>query len=343
MTRRFALTAILLFMSMLGIAYESPIRDDSPDSYSVQKGDTLWDISNMFLKSPWLWPEIWHANPQIHNPHLIFPGDLVSLVYVNGRPRLTVSNRGNAGRTIKLSPKVRKLPAEAAIPAIPLSSIDAYLNHSRIFNMPAELDRAPYILASRDGRSAYSQGDKVYGRGNFIGQEGVYKVYRKTKDLTDPKTGEYLGAIGEEVSTLDLKKVSGDVATLVLRNTRREVRPGDRLIKEDPFSLETTFFPGAPDIPTDAVILTTLGDQQRAARFDTVVINRGDRFGLKQGDILAIYKTMQVKDSLTNEMVTLPPERVGLVMVYRPFAQTSFAIVLSASEDVEAGDLLKSP
>ena len=341
--RRFALAAILLIMSSLGMAYESPIRTDSPNSYTVRKGDTLWDISNAFLKSPWLWPEIWHANPQIHNPHLIFPGDLVSLVYIDGRPRLTVVSRGNTGRTVKLSPKVRKLPAESAIPAIPLSAINAYLNNSRIFSSESELGKAPYIFASKDGRSASSMGDKVYGRGEFSNLGQNYEVYRKGMVLIDPVSGENLGIVGEEIASLNVKKVTGDVATLVIQEARREVRTGDRLVLEEPFSLVTTFFPRAPDAPIEGAIVTNLNGSSKAVRFDTVVINRGQRESLRQGDILAIYKTMQVTDEISNELITLPPERVGLVMVYRPFERLSYGLVLSASEDIESGDLLKSP
>ena len=341
--RRFVLAAILLFMPMSGMSYESPIRADSPSSYTVQKGDTLWDISNTFLESPWLWPEIWHANPQIHNPHLIFPGDKVSLVYIDGRPHLTVARRGDTGRTVKLSPKIRKLPVESAIPAIPLSAISSYLNSSRIFSSESELESAPYIFSSTDARTASSTGDRVYGRGTFDSQSGKYEVYRKGMVLKDPMTGENLGLVGEEIASLQVKKMTGDVATLMIQEAKREVRPGDRLVKEKSFSLMTTFFPRAPDASVEGVIVTNLSGSSKAARFDTVIINRGTRENLRQGDILAIYKTMQVKDDIANELITLPPERVGLMMVYRPFERLSYGIVLSASEDIETGDLLKSP
>ena len=340
--RCFAFAAILLFASTLSTAYESPIRADSPQSYAVRKGDTLWDISNTFLKSPWLWPEIWHANPQVHNPHLIFPGDVVSLVYIDGRPRLTVLSRGSSGRTIKLSPKIRSLPVESAIPPIPLSAISAYLNHSRIFNADTEFEQVPYIFASQDGRTTSSAGEEVYGRGAFT-QQGIYEVYRKGMALKDPVTGEPLGIVGDEVASLRVKKLTGDVATLMIESAKREVKPGDRLIKEAPFSLQTTFTPRAPDAPVQGAIVANLNGSSRASKFDTVVINRGRRESLRQGDILAIYKTMEVTDAFTEERLTLPPERVGLLMVYRPFEKLSYGLVLSASEDIASGDTLKSP
>ena len=144
--RRFALAGILLCMSTLGLALDSPIKTDSPSRYTVEKGDTLWDISTTFLDSPWLWPEIWHANPQIENPHLIFPGDVISLVYINGQPRLMISSRGQSGRTIKLSPKVRVMPGESAIPAIPLSAVQSYLQGGHVFSSEEQLNNTLMCL-----------------------------------------------------------------------------------------------------------------------------------------------------------------------------------------------------
>ena len=147
--KNFVLGVLLTCVASSGFAFEGPIKSDSPREYIVTRGDTLWDISNRFLKSPWLWPEIWHANAQIHNPHLIFPGDVISLVYIEGRPRLTIVRRGESGRTIKLSPKVRTLPAESAIPAIPLQAIDSFLNSSRIFTNMQEMEAASLCICSQ--------------------------------------------------------------------------------------------------------------------------------------------------------------------------------------------------
>ena len=341
--RTFFLAVFLLGFSILGKTYESPIRIDAPKSYHVSKGDTLWDISNAFLKSPWLWPEIWHANPQIHNPHLIFPGDVVSLVYMDGKPRLTIVSRGDTGRTIKLKPKVRTMPAASAIPAIPLPAIRSYLKQSRVVSNLNELEQAPYVFASRDGRVATVEGQQVFARGFFSAPGSRYEAFREGRSLMDPDSGENLGFIAHKVAELDVNKVHGDLATLTIKDSQRELKPGDRLLEEDGFNFVTTFFPRAPDAPVEGKIVTNLNNAKKTAKFDTVIINRGQRESLRQGDILAIYKYTKVIDPLKKELINLPPERVGLLMVYRPYEKISYGIVLSASEDIEAGDSLKSP
>ena len=341
--RTFFLAVFLFCFSVSGSAYESPIREDSPRNYTVSKGDTLWDISNAFLKSPWLWPEIWHTNPQIHNPHLIFPGDVISLVYIDGRPRLTVVSRGNTGRTVKLKPKIRTLPAESAIPAIPLPAIKSYLKQSRVVSTLDKLEQAPYIFASKDGRVASVQGQQVFARGLLSAPGSRYEAFREGQVLVDPDSGESLGFIAHKIAELDVNKVQDDMATLTIKSSQKELKPGDRLLKEDGFNFVTTFFPRAPDAPVEGAIVANLSNARKTSRFDTVIINRGQRESLRQGDILAIYKQSQVTDKFTNELINLPPERVGLLMVYRPYEKISYGIVLSASEDIETGDFLKSP
>lgn len=342
--RRFALAGILLCMSTLGLAFDSPIKADSPSRYTVEKGDTLWDISTTFLDSPWLWPEIWLANPQIENPHLIYPGDVISLVYIDGQPRLMVSSRGQSGRTIKLSPKVRVMPRESAIPAIPLSAVQSYLQGGHVFSSEEQLNNAPYIFAAKGGKLISGAGDKIYARGDFAGQTLRFDVVRRGEQIVDPHTDEMLGLIGIDIGTINLSRVREGVASLVVQDSRMEMKPGDRLVKQDASGLVTTFFPRAPAALVEGIVTANLNNAEKISRFDTVVINKGERESLRQGDILAVYrKTQEAFDPFTDEQVALPSERVGLVMVYRPFEKMSYGIVLSAKEDIEVGYILRSP
>jgi hypothetical protein len=151
----------LLMTASTALAQESALRDDHPDQYTVQAGDTLWGIAERFLNTPWMWPEIWHANPQISNPHLIYPGDQISLVYIDGEPRLTV-NRGTGG-TVKLSPKVREVSAGQPIPTIDLSDLDEFLVHARLLTKE-ELDALPYVVAFENQKPRGVAGDRAYVR-----------------------------------------------------------------------------------------------------------------------------------------------------------------------------------
>lgn len=342
--RRFALAVILLCMSTLGLAYNSPIKANSPSQYIVEKGDTLWDISTIFLDSPWLWPKIWHANPQIKNPHLIYPGDVISLVYVNGRPKLILSHRSEAGRTIKLSPKIRVLPGESAIPAVPLSAVRSYLKGGTVFSSEEQFNKAPYVFASKDGKLASGVGEEVYARGHFSGQNIEFDVVRRGDRIVDPETGELLGLIGIDVGTINLRRVRKDIASMVIQESKIELKPGDRLVRQEAKDVVTTFFPRAPDAPIEGIVTATLNNAKKVSKFDTIVINKGKREGLRQGDVLALYrKNEKAIDPSTNEEVILPSETVGLVMAYRIFEKMSYGIVLSAKEDIDVGYILRSP
>src|SRR5215475_10071899 len=105
------LVGLLLTLSVYAATVE--LVDNHPDTYTVQKGDTLWSISAKFLKKPWLWPEVWQANNQIRNPHLIYPGDVINLAYLEGgQPRLSV---GETNRSGSFGPHARATPLEHAI------------------------------------------------------------------------------------------------------------------------------------------------------------------------------------------------------------------------------------
>ncbi|MGB0361018.1 MAG: LysM peptidoglycan-binding domain-containing protein [Endozoicomonas sp.] len=341
---RFVLASILLVMSTLGVA-NSPIKDDSPTRYTVQAGDTLWDISTMFLQSPWLWPEIWHANPQINNPHLIYPEDVISLVYVNGKPRLMISSRGNTGRTIKLSPKIRVLPRESAIPAIPLSTIKSYLKGGYVFSSEEQFEKTPYVFFAEDAMPAAAAGDKVYARGSFTMNGSThFNAVRRTDSIKDPLSGEVLGIIGLDIGTTNLNQIKGDVASMVVQSSKLEMHNGDRLVSQESTGLVTTFFPTSPEKSIEAMVTANLNGSRKISKHDTIIINKGEREELKQGDIFAIYRPDEkVLDPFTGDKVSLPLERVGYVMVYRPFEKMSYGIVLMAEEDLEVGFVLKSP
>jgi len=159
------------------LAQDVAVRSDHPDEYVVVKGDTLWDISGRFLDKPWQWPAIWHANPQIENPHLIYPGDVVSLVYIDGVPQLRLNRAG--ADTVKLSPSIRVTDRDDAIQAIPFESIKPFVRDLRVLS-PSEFEGLPYVVSNQEQRLNSTYSDRTYVRGlnAKVGEE--YVVARLT-------------------------------------------------------------------------------------------------------------------------------------------------------------------
>jgi hypothetical protein len=327
------------------------LKDDHPDTYTVVKGDTLWDISGMFLERPWLWPEIWRINPQIDNPHLIFPGDTIALVWIDGRPQLVV-DRGDAGRTVKLTPgsstdtvlkpKIRSEPIDSAIPAIRLDAIQSFLVQNRVVE-PEVLAAAPYVLQGERERLVLGAGDRLYVRGVLPDSES-FSIVRNGSLYVDPDTQEVLGreaiyiGLGQAVGQED------DIATMYMLNTREEVQIGDRVLPTEERRVDSSFFPSAPAQPVEGQIIAVFGGVSQVGQFDVVVINRGEREGMEVGNVLAIYKRGALaRDRVANETVRLPAERAGLMMVFRTFEKLPYGLVLMAETPLAVSDLVQNP
>lgn len=334
-------------ISFFSWADDALLKTGHPDEYTVKKGDTLWDISGTFLNSPWLWPEIWHVNPQIENPHLIFPGDLIKLIYLDGQPRLTVERTlkmvPGAGGTTKLSPSIRVQQTEEAISAIPLDKIEVFLSRSRIVE-PGELEAGPYLLAGQQQHVIVGAGDRAYARGTFDAQYSNYSVYRKGEAFKDPVTKELLGVYAQGIGTVSVVSTEKDIATLDIVRTYEEIRPGDSLLPSEDRSVDSVFMPSAPDVDIEAQIIAVEGGVTQVGTFNVVILNRGEREGLQIGNVMAIYKAGEVVDDrVRGGKVALPDERAGLLMVFRTFEKMSFALVLEADRALAVKDKVRNP
>ena len=307
----YALAASMLLLTSW--AHAAPeLRSDHPERYTVVKGDTLWDISARFLNNPWYWPEIWHVNPQVANPHLIYPGDELALVYIDGKPRVT---KVSSDRVVKLSPKVRSEPIDTPIPAIPLDAISSFLTDTRIVDVEA-LNGAPYVLEGEDGRIITGAGDRIYARGEKPADN--VGVFRRSKEFRDPETGEFLGLEARSIARGEVIAENKDVLTLRLKQSNEEVRIGDRLLVGEERRITTSFLPSSPDSDIEAQMISVDGGVSQIGQFDVVAINRGEREGLKPGNVMAVLKSGNlVRDPVTNETIELPSERAGLMMVFQ--------------------------
>ncbi len=333
-----------LLLACAGLAQaQVELRDGYPQRYTVVQGDTLWDISARFLRSPWQWPELWHANPQIANPDLIYPGDSLVLTYVDGQPRLTLE-RGASRGTIKLSPRVRTTPVAEAIPSIPLQSINAFLLSNRIVDDAEDFTRAPYIVAGSAERVLSGIGDRIYARGNFDGAPPAYDIFRQGKTYIDPDSEEVLGINADNIGGGDVVATEGDIATLVLSRANQEVRLADRLFSSEERAVNSTFFPSPPVAPVEGMIIDVPRGVTQIGKYDVVTLNRGKRDGLAEGNVLAIYKAGEsVRDRVTGDQVKIPDERSGLLMVFRTYEKLSYGLVLNASRSLTVKDKVRNP
>jgi len=342
-------TAFLSFSAWFSNAAE--LKADHPEFYVVQPGDTLWDISEMFLNSPWLWPEIWYVNNQVENPHLIFPGDVIALVYINGQPRITKGMLPDG--TIKLRPQARQLSADEAIPTIPLDAILPFLTSAQVVS-ESQLDHSPYVVGNDSERLLAAENNKVYVRGITNFAEQKYTFFRKGDAYIDPDTGELLGI--EAIHVGDGVKIqSGDPSIVRLSKSKQEVRHGDNALPTNEEQLRPVYFPHAPSSFDGGQIISVYGGVQQIGQYDIVVINRGEREHMEVGHVLSISATGKtVKDDIAkkrndeydeeiSETVTLPDEYAGRLMIFRTFEKVSLGLVLKSERTIHVLDKVKTP
>lgn len=336
------LSGLLLAAALLfgGSLQAVELKDDVPETYIVKKGDTLWDISGMYLREPWLWPKLWDVNPQIDNPHLIYPGDELYLVWIDGQPRLRV-RRGD----MKLSPNMHVSPLDLAIPAIPLDQIGSFLKRHRIMDAE-DLNDSAYVVAGAQGHLISAPGDRVFGRGTFPDGERAYGIYRAGEAYRDPITNELLGYQAQDIGSARLLSSNRDeVKELEVTRVTEEVRIADRLLPNEERVLDATFYPRAPEHEiVDGYMIAVDGGVTQIGTTDIVVLNRGQREGMRIGDVLAIYQAGElVFDEVARNNVRLPDVRAGLAMVFETAEKASYAIVLKASHPLKVGDKVKNP
>lgn len=338
----------------------SELAPNAPVSHTVQRGDTLWDISRIFLTSPWRWPELWGMNlNQIRNPHLIYPGQVLVLVKVNGRAMLQLAQAGSGApsNTVKLSPRVRsQLLDNGAIASIPLHLIGPFLNDAVVFDTNA-LDAAPRIVATQEGRVLLSRGETAYVRGDLGGARD-FRLFREAKPLLDPQTREVLGFEARYVGTAGFVRAGEDrvgadgkpeivPATFRINDLRMEAGVGDRLSPVPQRDL-SAYAPHAPDAPIDGRIVSIYGDSLTGGQNQIVALNRGAREGLERGHVLALWRTGTAALDRTNPdtkpvPLRLPDERHGLLFVFRTFERVSYALILNVQDPVRPGDRFTQP
>jgi hypothetical protein len=326
-----------------GIAAQSgaavALNPSHPDRYVVKRGDTLWDISAMFLRDPWYWPEIWRVNPQVENPHLIYPGDVLILVYIDGKPQIRLER---AGGDEKLSPRIRSEDLQEAIMTIPLETIAAFLSKGTVLQFD-QAEKLPYIVAIKEGHLIAGAGNDVYVRGTGIGPVGSgYSVVHIGEPLIDPDDDAVVGYEGIFVGE-GLIARSGDPATLHLVDTQREALEGDRLYERE-FNIPLQFIPRTPEQDVSGSIIHVINGLSIIGQYQIVVLNRGMQHGLELGHVLGIWQTGEkIPDRIEGGSVRLPDEPAGTLMVFKTYPRISYALIMEATTDIHIFDKVKTP
>ena len=345
-------------------------RGSHPETYVVVRGDTLWDIAGRFLGKPWLWPEIWQANPQVQNPHLIFPGDVLSLAYLD---RVAV----------QAGPR-----QEAPIGAVPLAEIEPFLKSLRVTD---SFQHLPYVVGFEDNRLRGSAGQLAYVKGLDTAQAGQrYMVLRPTVRYALPRPFQQLEANGSttpldgvlwsqyvpptgrnEFLGFELSKVNvgtitraagangAQVATLSLEDSGHEVRAGDRVVPVEAAAYDLQFFPHPPaSQPADVSVLAVAVAGTAGGPRDVIAISAGRLDGVDNGTVYSLWRpgrhvndkvtgprTSRMDDQFTGSgsSVALPEEYAAHAMVFRTFDKVSYALVMDGTKPVRVGFQARHP
>jgi len=359
-----SIISLLFLMAALAcrgaLADEIKLAENVPDRYVVVKGDTLWGISARFLKDPWRWPDVWGLNKdEIKNPHWIYPGDVIVLDFTGNTPRLRKDGGGNGTGTgsngsdeewrlmdTKLSPTIRRYPlAVGAISSIPAAAIQSFLTRPLIVG-EQELNFAPTLVAGPENRVVLSAGDIAFAKGVSAADEPGWSVYRPGRTLTDPDSKEILGREAIYLGDAQVTEF-GEVSTVLVTKSAREIAPGDRLAKT-PLVQELAYVPHPPAATIKGRVIAGPDETfSEIASLQVVVINRGRREGMEVGHVLALYhdRPPVTPANAVNrkEKIRLPAERYGVVFLFRVFDKVSYALVMNSTQPVNVHDVVQNP
>jgi hypothetical protein len=337
------------------------LKEDAPLRYVVKKGDTLWDIANKFLRDSWQWPELWYVNPKVANPHLIYPGDVLYLYYVDGAPKLARAGEGPGegapqppvevlppGGEATFTPVAREMPLDQAIYAIPADQIGSFLRGPRVIDED-DLDDAPYIVDFEQDALMGAADSVAYVLDVEDESIGQYQVVRRSKEYEDPDDGDTIGYEVLPVADAEVRAIaedSDDPSTIYLLRSSIEARIGDFLLPVETDPLALRFIPHAPEKEVEGTIISVHDGMSQIAQYQIVTLNRGKQHGLEPGHVLTVWQAgRKSKDpyALFGGSVRLPDQKAGTLMLFKCGERVSHALVMSATRPLYVGDRVERP
>ena len=324
------------------------VRDDAPETYTVRDGDTLWDIARVFLTEPWRWTSLWRVNPEIEDPHLIYPGDTIRLSRGGDGPTLSLDRGARTLRlspadTVRVEPRIRATPLLSNIPTIDLESIGQFLSANRVVRQQM-LENAGYVVQGEAGRILVGANDQLYARRLDAEVGDAFSLLRSGGSFTHPDTGETLGLEAEELGTAQVIAIEGDLAIMIVTESRADIRIGDRLLPTEERPVSSSFFPSVPDAEVSGHMLSVLDGVSQIGQYSVVALDLGEREGIEVGHVLAVMKAGPlVRDRIANDIVRMPSTPGGLLMVFRVFEKVSYGIVLESRQPLAVLDEVTNP
>lgn len=345
---------ILLFIPMWCFAQQIQVKSSAPEQYTVKQGDTLWDISNLFLEKPWLWPELWRTNTQIMNPHLIYPGDVLTLQWHDGRPMLAVNRPPK--RKLNLSPNITKTTKAGAIPVLSSTSLAPYLSNDMIIS-EQEYQRLPHLLGNNSGDIRFITDDMVLARAR--GRSRVqYTIVRKLNTIHD-RFGNEVGVQVRHVADGFMTQVQPENEWLIkVSQSNYEAKRGDRLYATNNKEIDDMRLTPGTERQRGEVV-GNLHQRSLMGRHDVVIVDLGAE-DILPGTVLGIYNRGptifdgeepeydQESHALRGAFddgntITQPAVKIGEVVVFKTFDKASYAMILRADELVKNGAILAAP
>jgi LysM domain len=309
----------------------------------VARGDTLWDISDAYLGTPWVWPSLWKDNDDIKNPHLIFPGDRIWISPFEMR-KVT---EAEAAELLAAQGEVAPAPAALAeTDAMPTTRSLGSYHFPDIdtigFVTREQYDGAATILESAEPRKWLTDHSQVViGLGAGEVQVGdQFDIFRTEARVTDLDTGTHYGWATKQLGWLEVTRVDEETSRAIVRMSRYEMQRGDHLL---PRRVRSADIPIATSPgPVEGRVVHTPDRRLQMSQTDVVYLDRGTRDGLAVGSPLEIYRRLGEQgaavDEAQNQERRIPDHVVAKMLVVDVYDDTSVAVVTHTTEELNRGD-----